>query len=76
MRYFEICVSGRDGFTIYVKTNKELPDDFDDTILELAGAEGHLSPYEIEKVSDGGGFVEEHDANSLDDTAKITALEV
>ena len=76
MRYFEICVSGRDGFTIYVKTNKELPDDFDDMVLELAGTEGHLSAYEIEKVSDGGGFVEEHDSETLDETARISALEV
>ena len=73
MRFFEISVNTGNGFTILVKTNQDLPDDFDEELMSLAGAEGLLSPSDIQDVSDGMGFINERSLASLDDSDQSNA---
>ena len=61
MKYFEIYVGGRNGFSTYVKTEKIIPytNTWDDTVLELAIAAKVIEPYDAKDIIAGNGYVED-----------------
>ena len=63
-RYFEIYVSGHNGFSLMVKTNKPLTnltvgDDIEKTILKLAVNAKILEQGDAKEVYNGDGYIEE-----------------
>lgn len=59
-RYFEIYVGGRNGFSTYVQTDKEMPLHFvDDEILDLAVKAKVIEPDDAKEVAAENGYVEE-----------------
>lgn len=63
-RYFEIHVTGRNGFSAFVETDAELPRVFEDAILEAAVKAKVIEGADAKDVVGGAGYVQEC---SLDD---------
>jgi hypothetical protein len=73
-RYFEIYVAGRNGFSAYVKTDKVLPTDFDETILNLAVGAKVIESGDAKDVFHGAGYIEERQVSDIHPKTTITIL--
>ena len=59
MKYYEIYVAGKNGFSTYVKTDKPMGNDIEGEILTLAVAGKIIDGSDAKDVYHGDGYVEE-----------------
>ena len=68
MKYYEIYVSGKNGFSCYVKTEKNIPNsELDEFILNAAVANKLIDGDDAKDIFRGDGYIESIDESELND---------
>ena len=66
MKYYEIYVSGKHGFSCYLKTEKNIPNsELDETILNAAIANRLIDGGDAREIMSGSGYIEERSEDEL-----------